>query len=315
MSSANPGAVEIGVYLLSPTHIGSGEPSGAVDLPIVRERHTGHPYLPATAIKGVLRSQAERAWRRRETDDPVNAVFGPSLLADKNQSLTPGDLVFTDGHLLAFPVRSLQAAFYWVTCPHAIHLWERTLQSMDLGRGPSLIPREVPCTNAGRRSALVLEDLLLQGDRVKWDDPLMKDLASRMGGLLPNGENPEPEHLARRLVCVSDEDFGSLVRRCTAVQARVQLTDGKTTDKWHDKDTDQWQEGNLWYEETLPSDCLFSVVIKDRKDRSGMVDELSGLVGDRSVIQIGGNETVGQGLAWWSCFTERTGKNSTGGAS
>ena len=56
----SPTCVETGIYLLAPTHVGTGQAAGAVDLPIARERHTGHPYLPATALKGVARDVAGR---------------------------------------------------------------------------------------------------------------------------------------------------------------------------------------------------------------------------------------------------------------
>ena len=44
----------------SALHIGSGEESGSVDAGIVLDRD-GHPYIPGSSLKGVLRSEAERA--------------------------------------------------------------------------------------------------------------------------------------------------------------------------------------------------------------------------------------------------------------
>lgn len=45
------------VKVLTPLHIGAGQGLAHVDLPIVREVHTGFPFVPASGIKGALREQ------------------------------------------------------------------------------------------------------------------------------------------------------------------------------------------------------------------------------------------------------------------
>jgi len=42
------------LFTRTPLHVGAGSSVGAIDQPIVRERHTGFPIIPGSAIKGVL---------------------------------------------------------------------------------------------------------------------------------------------------------------------------------------------------------------------------------------------------------------------
>ena len=42
------------LFTRTPLHIGAGSSVGAIDQPIVRERHTRFPVIPGTSLKGVL---------------------------------------------------------------------------------------------------------------------------------------------------------------------------------------------------------------------------------------------------------------------
>jgi CRISPR-associated protein Cmr4 len=108
----------------------------------------------------------------------------------------------------------------------------------------------------------------------------------------------------KRLLVVSDSDFGYLVRHATQVSARIALNDKKTT---------TGGEGNLWYEETLPPETLMYALLLPNVPRNGgapgiknagdvMVE--AGKLLNGKYLQIGGNETVGQG---W-CFASLTGE-------
>jgi CRISPR-associated protein Cmr4 len=59
------------------------------------------------------------------------------------------------------------------------------------------------------------------------------------------------------------------------------------------EDTKVTIPGALWYEETIPQDSLFYSLILERKsDAIGIIKQM---LSDRSYLQVGGNETVGQG--------------------
>ncbi len=309
----DPWALETGLYTLTATHCGTGRAAGAVDLPIARESHTGFPLVPATSIKGVLRDLAEgRRGGKALSDDQRKLLLGtdPPGEHGSEERLEAGQLVLTDGRLLAFPVRSLQAPFLMVTCPLVVERWQRDRRALGLEAAAESVDRltqesaDLPAV-AGPSpgpgdGGLVLEDHFYS--TVGWQSPAVGWLAKRWQSLIPPAENTTREGLRRNLVLIPDADFCDLVRRTTPVNARVQLTGGKTSDRWQNPDTGEVESGNLWYEETLPSDCLFSVLATSRRRSREDVATLRELLVGQSarVIQIGGNETVGQGLCWWS---------------
>lgn len=53
-------------YGLTPIHMGSGVSVSYVDNPIQREKHTDFPILAASGIKGVIRDLAERIWQDKD---------------------------------------------------------------------------------------------------------------------------------------------------------------------------------------------------------------------------------------------------------
>jgi CRISPR-associated protein Cmr4 len=65
----------------------------------------------------------------------------------------------------------------------------------------------------------------------------------------------------------------------------------------NDLDEKTKESNNLWYEESLPPDSLFYALLADRRSDGGQA--LTGarklLSGDAAYLQVGGNETVGQG--------------------
>jgi len=115
---------------------------------------------------------------------------------------------------------------------------------------------------------------------------------------------------------IPDPDFADLMGRVIPVRARVKLTDGKTTDTWtNPNDPSDVRKGNLWYEEHLPPDCLLLAFVAERRQTNRGQGDNSVRVGSTGlrplptllerkallqVVQIGGNETVGYGLCWWS---------------
>ncbi|HSR52011.1 MAG TPA: RAMP superfamily CRISPR-associated protein, partial [Acidobacteriota bacterium] len=58
MSAWNDGTLTA-IYTLGPVHCGTGQTTGAVDLPIARDSSTDLPILPATSLKGVAREAFE----------------------------------------------------------------------------------------------------------------------------------------------------------------------------------------------------------------------------------------------------------------
>lgn len=315
-----------GIFTITPTHCGTGQASGAVDLPIAREAHTQLPLLPASSLKGIARDDWFRLPGKRDrwSDDEkhlyeavVKPLFGPlpprrrlgnGAATDAqrtsesesergtdgraSEDLSAGDLVFLDGLLLCFPVRSLTGGFRLVTSPLLLHRLHRIVKS----QGRKLVEgftcpvplREEAVLPAGEDGPLSLEDLVFPKEGCR-QDAVVTTLAETLGRLAARDQSDaDRKLLSRRLVVVSDEVLQDLTVRATPVAARIVLSEKKTSD-------------NLWYEETLPPDCLFAAVILARPGaESDPIGKLTTALGDvERYTQIGGNASVGQGQCRW----------------
>lgn len=326
-----------GIYTLTPTHCGTGQTSGAVDLPIAREPHTGFPVLPASGLKGAARSTLDE--KGNKSDEVLaRRLFGPDLGSkekgtnekeeEAQASLAAGSLVILEGQLLLYPLRSLERPFLYATCPLILQRFARDLRALGIGESvlgkdwevPSVAPRSqaddkapadrVPSALvadgalAGR--TLVVEDLVYTSGEV--GQLVHADALSNVfQALLPDSEKDTRRRLADALVVLPDGDFADVIARVTPVQARIKLDD--------ETKTTSGDGGNLWYEETLPPDCLFAALVTKRAGyRNGkepadeFVDLLASIRKKRPALQIGGNETVGEGFCWW---TEHTARSTT----
>lgn len=320
------GSALLGIYTLTPTHFGTGQTTGAVDLPIARDAATGFPILPATGVKGVARDVLERLEQEGKCNTGVvRDLFGPTLDAgEKPDEIHAGLLAFTEARLLAYPVRALTRPFLHVTCPLILERFARDLRALGL---PPLLGADwsVPQAADGRtktlvsdktlsQTTLVLEDLIYPAEQVGHLEAV-QTLAQKLADLLWADEKDTRSRLERGLVIIPDMDFACLMETAIPVQARIKLTRGKTTDTWTDPDTGaQDNSGNLWYEEQLPADCLFVALIGERRQRtaatgapatsggSATLDDLIQHQAALKVVQIGGNETVGQGLCLWHLY-------------
>lgn len=278
-------------HALTPLHAGSGQTTGLVDLPVQREVHTAFPMIASSGLKGSIRDTAEAQWGKE--DERVTVIFG------SDDASVSGAVAITDARILAFPVRSLQRVFVWVTCPMVLSRFARdaTLAGVPLDALSieHLLTGHALTAPDNFQSPLVLEDVSLDITPAGSTDAVVAALARFVAADLA-------AELRHRLVIASDEDFQHFVRHSTQISARVKLTDEKTV-----------SPGALWYEEALPPETLLYALLLaaaprgDRKaglaDAAAVAKEVTGILHERH-LQIGGNETVGQG---W-CFA------SVGGA-
>lgn len=309
-----------GIYTLTPTHCGTGQAAGAVDLPIAREAHTGLPLIPASSLKGIARDDWFRLpgdredWTKAHSEtyeQVVKPLFGPlpprrrkgesdddqtrrqkQGEREASEDLAAGDLVFIDALLLAFPVRSLTGGFRLATSPLLLHRLRRVVRALDAeahgslecpvpGEGEALLPR-------GQSGPLSLEDLVFARDRCK-ESQAVNTLGEALGRLVAeDSQDPDRVALPERLVVLPDAVLQDLTRRGTTVSARIKLLPNKTSE-------------NLWYEESLPPDCLFAAVIAARPGATASpIGSISHeRLGHQRYTQIGGNATVGHGQCRW----------------
>ena len=260
--------------MLAETHVhpGAGQREGAVDLPVARERTTDYPFVPGSGVKGAVRELAERTLGGTEDDNRrIKRLYGAPEKA--------GDLSFTDARLLLLPVRSLATATVWLTCPHLIERYGRDLERAGLDEVPAI---EAP----GEHRFLGPKSL---GERLFLEERLFTRAGELPAGLVETlrplfGDSPAAARLAERLVIVRDDDFAWFARYALPVHARNVLDDRTKVST------------NLWYEESLAPDTLLYtlVVCRDEEAAQHLRDLFFG-AGGRPYLQLGGNETVGQG--------------------
>ncbi|MBM4028231.1 MAG: type III-B CRISPR module RAMP protein Cmr4 [Planctomycetes bacterium] len=284
----------LGLYTETPLHCGAESAIGYVDLPIQRERHTAYPVIPGSTIKGVLKDEMSDLGPEK-----MRHYFGES---DQGKGTTsPGQVSFGDGIIVAFPVRSTEGPFQWVTCPFAL---ERALRA--LGKPHKIENPEVGEAWAKVDGDILLEELLVV--RKKKNDLFDQQMPlTALLDLIPSSGDFEytRDIFLDRLLVLNDGEFQELVETGTEVLTRIKLNALGTTDAIKLEDTERLAaarlrlgreptgddlQGNMFVEEVVPPETLLLTVLRAPRN-SGFADEAI-----PRIIRIGGDETIGRGV-------------------
>ena len=271
----------LGLIAETSIHAGAGKSVGVIDLPIMREAHTGWPCVFGSAMKGALRAKASQ-----ENSPWIVDVFGPDT---NNASAHAGALAVGDARLLLLPVRSLTTHFKWVTCPSLLR--RASADAARLGLKQADISKlgkmgEDEALTPHQDGSLFLEEFHFKARR--------QELGALIDWLASFVDPQFAQRLSDQLVIVSDNMFTHIVKYATAVTPHIAIDNERKTVKG----------GALWYEETLSPETVFYVTLaadasrRNAKEFSAqqVLDAATGLFPpDRPYLQIGGNETVGMG--------------------
>ena len=245
-------------------HVGDGQSNSVIDLPVARERFTNYPFIPGSGVKGAFKSWAEEQAGFDEIER--NLMFGVVDGA--------GTLLFTDARLLLRPVRSLNAAYIWLTCPYILERLSRDVQCA--GRTPW--PNNLENILDGKYHGPEHTPLVLEEREFSHLGAVPVQILAGLSLLLPSGPR---ERLEEQLAIVSNTDFRWFATYGLQISAHNKLTKKKTSE-------------NLWYEETLPPETLMYCRIIERS--AGTLNAIKNkIIGTNRYCQFGGNETVGQG--------------------
>lgn len=295
------------LYTRTPLHVGSGTSVDVVDLPIMRERITGFPVIPASSLKGVLLQHAREAFENgthsRANTIPVDAkiLFGAADVenhgGERIQVSNAGCVQIMEAKLLAFPVRSLAGCFAWLTCPSVLERFQRdTGRRFDLpqpGKDQVVVPGDSSLTIPGQAQVVFEEYALatLPGEGAK-----ARSVAEALRNVC--ADPLWTESLIKRLAVLNDENFQHFVTTCTEVVARIVINPATRTNE------------NLFNQENVPCEALFYSVLNVLPPRRNGVaadfdanTKLAELLPSLNppILQIGGDETTGHGL----CETKR----------
>ena len=267
----------IGLLAETFIHPGAEQTGGIVDLPVAREKATNYPFIAGSSLKGSLLDAAKQRNKRNGAGDGnlnLDCIFGKADHA--------GNLLISDARLLLLPVRSLTSSWRWATCPHLLERLSRDLRRS----GSNEVVDKTPCVASG--SYLATNDKA--GGKLYLEERNFTSANSdanlgkwiKIISQLFNDANA-PNRLKERLVVLHDDDFAWFAENGLAVQARNVLNEKKTST-------------NLFYEETLPPDTLmYALLVERMTNAEGTLSSVHQIFQNRPYLQVGGNETVGQG--------------------
>lgn len=261
----------LGLVAETHVHVGIGQSVEGIDLPIARERTTHWPFVPGSGVKGAFRVWASEQAGTGNIDD----LFGRTDTADGNTG-NAGMLMFSDAKLVLLPVRALNKAWRWVTSPGLLRRYQRDLARADLPATFS-IPNVEQGKWLGTGSGwLGLEEREFEHAGAV-DQPVVEALQQLTG--------ESAETIRDRLVILNDDDFVWFALYGVPVMARNALDENKRV-----------RNGALWYEESLAPDSVLYILIGERgSNGSSAIGDLRKGLSAAPYIQMGGNETIGQG--------------------
>lgn len=266
------------LFTRTPLHVGAGASVGAIDQPVIRERHTGFPVIPGSSLKGVLADLylSDRSKGLR-TDDGI-ALFGRQdheiVRDDPTKSHKSGDLSIAEARLLAFPVRSAKGCFAWVTSQLLLKRWEQVAGKK--ATLPPALPSSLEVygdkATLAENEVIVLEDYALD-----WKGAFTP--GADVGGIISDSLWTT-DLLAAHLCLISNDMMAHFARTACEVAQHVSINDESGTA----------DDGKLFNKENVPAETLFYSVVTEL--RAGALAKLQ----IPSVLQIGGDATTGLGF-------------------
>ncbi len=300
------------LFTRTPLHVGAGSSVGAIDQPIIRERHTGFPVIPASSLKGTFAdaweanlAQDDKKYLRVTAKKNEKDQFVPDevkdaawLFGSNNDKVAfTGALQFSEAKLLAFPIRSAKGSFAWITCPLMLRRAARDgvvpLAKLEELTEPA---DEKAIFDAGANSKLalgdkvVLEEYNFQTATPGWSG--LSSLGEHLASVLPADEIWK--EIVSRLVILSDGMMSFFAQNACEVAQHVRISD----------ETGTAEGGALFNQENVPSETLLYSVLqafRERtpkgKDRPAVeaIKQFEAKLTDQPVWQFGGDASTGLG--------------------
>ncbi len=265
------------LFTRTPLHVGAGASVGAIDQPVIRERHTGFPIIPGSSVKGVLRDHIFPGAKEGD-GSPADTLFGKG---SSGKDASAGHISFGEARLVAFPVRSAKGAFALAVSPLTLSRLNR-----DAGWGLAIpeMPAEMTC-RAGAKLVIDRPDakgVVLEEYAFQQAGEFPKDWEEKLTGLLSDSVLASA---AGRFVLLSDGDLSHFAVNACQVNQHVRIDD----------ETGTADDGGLFNEETVPSETLFYAAftaLRKESEANAVFDALA----SEQLVQFGGDGTTGLGF-------------------
>lgn len=293
--------------VITPLHVGCGQAVGVVDLPVIRERAAGYPFIPGSGIRGSLRNDFEKKRdaftnpeEREKFNDLILTLFGPESGDTAEEDLYAGCLAVHDARLLFYPVRADKQVFLWITCPLALQRFNRDAAAFGIKTGSGLTDGDMGSLAGDEFHKQYLGPALgaIHLEEFRLEHAAGKDTLA--GKLAEFAETVAPD-LKNRAVLVSDRNFYHFVNYATMLVQHNTLTSAKTV-----------KEGALFSVESLPPETILYGMIgaaDQRKDagkngvtllakKDVLTEFKQSLLGKNAAayLHLGGKESTGLGV-------------------
>ncbi len=320
---------------LTPLHVGSGTSVSYIDLPIARERHTDYPVIPGSGIKGVIRDVATR--KNVKNPCSVENVFGPEPGKDEHRASL---VAFTDAKILFYPVRSLRGVFALITSPYVLRRFAEDMRAAEAMSEDWKIPKKLEeiirwaktakngshtnnsqgsikddivivaqdsvllLSKRGGNEEVVLEEFNFSASKEDFKEDFNKILEIFRGFNILTDED------VKRIAIVSNDVFRDMVKYAVEVRTRIRIDQAKGT----------VEGGALFSLEMVPAEAIFYsfVFTKSLNNGSSCDDKkamefIEEILPDDSVLQVGGDETVGLGFVKVKTYSPPSKTEDAGG--
>ncbi len=296
------------IFTRTPLHVGAGSSVGAIDQPVVRERHTGFPVIPASSLKGtfadlwnddllVEESEPGKTKKVRVNSAGERSDAGWLFGSDSDKHAAAGALQFSEAKLLAFPIRSARGSFAWITCPLMLQRAVRdgVLESALLDKlnepedGKAIF-------DAGNESKLAIGSEIVLEEYTFGNSPWLG--VTQLGEAVRSLFDGDPlwKEVESRLVVLSNGMMSYFAQNACEVAQHVRIND----------ETGTAEGGALFNQENVPSETLFYSILHAFDERSADKDNNKGRKGGEAfdafgnkvnggVFQFGGDASTGLG--------------------
>lgn len=252
-------------------------------------------------------------------NESVSLAFGP-----ENGDDHAGALGLTDARLLLFPVKSMKGIFAWITCPRVLERFRNDLKLCGITDFPQILEQNsIPSVPTGSQliikdNSIVLEEYTFKVSKDTSGNGVCSKLADWFSqNSVPNGAEYKywKDKIKNDIVVLKDDDFKDFVNLSTEVITRIKINN----------ETGTVQQGALFTEEYLPTEtilyslALTTPIFKEKEEEKGIFAKTNGAAeedlvldyfvkGLPSVIQIGGNSTIGKGIVRIKIWGDTNGK-------
>jgi len=298
----------------TPLHMGTGTDLGIIDMPIQRERSTSFPKLEASGLKGSFREVFEKivkeknAKKEMQSTQVLEDLFGPAPENMKDDNDRASALGFTDGRILFFPVKSVKDVYALVTCRTVLNRFIDDINMCQETKLPFIQNVSSDKTTIYSKDSklllnsdkIILEEYVFNVEEMNADEKRVIDF---LYNLLSHYYDDKILFPKSKLVILPDDDFRDFVKYSTEVITRTRIDDESGTVTRGGLFTEEYLPVNtIMYSLVLATPIFLTKTIKEKSiignDEFDEVNNILKFFTDNlpTIIQLGGNSTLGKGL-------------------